>query len=500
MWFVSIQRHACAAVHMNDPLSILIIEDDADTLANLCDILELDGHHVVGASTLAEAKQLAAKQPFRIAISDRKLPDGLIEDLLPELKQAVKDSDIIVITGFADMQSTITAFRLGVTDYVIKPIIPDDLRRTVQRIAEKQRLQDQLAQEHAFAELVVNTAEAIVLVLDLQGRVVQVNPYFEHLTGWSMDDLAGHDWFRSCIPEAERDRIREIFFKTAHELNTSGVVNSVVAKDGTPRQVRWSNTTLKDLSGDVTSILAVGVDISDLTAAQERALQSERLAAIGQTMTALAHESRNALQRIQAASEMLALEVEGNENALQDLKSIQRANEDLKCLLEEVRSFAAPIQMRPIATKLPDVWRRVWEDLALSHSDRDVELIERIDECNVEVNIDVLRLEQVFRNLFENALAAGDDPLRIKLECVCGTEQVTLRFTDNGPGIPEKNIPKLFKPFFTTKQTGTGLGLSICQRIMEAHHGSINALPADQGACFQLCLPREKPCEVSVHA
>lgn len=485
---------------MNDSLSILIIEDDADTLANLCDILELDGHHLVGVSSLAEAKRIAKVHSFGIAISDRKLPDGLIEDLLPELIEALAGCEIIVITGFADMKSTITAFRLGVTDYVIKPIIPDDLRSTVQRIAEKKRLEEELAREHEFAEHVLSTAEAIVLVLDLNGHVIQFNPYFEQLTGWRIAELRGKDWFSNCIVESEQERIKEVFFATAHDIHTRGVVNAVLGRNGNLHQIRWSNTTLKDRDGEVNSVLAVGVDVSDLTAAQERALQAERLAAIGQTMTALAHESRNALQRIQAASEMLELEVEGNSNAQHDLKAIQRASEDLRCLLDEVRSFAAPVHMRPEAVKLPEVWRRVWTDLSASHKSRDVALVEAIESCNVEVEVDPFRMEQVFRNLFENALAACDDPVQIKLMCVCDGEQIKLLIKDNGPGISSDQLPNLFKPFFTTKPTGTGLGLSICQRIVEAHKGTIEATMNDDGACFVLRLPRRLPCDLSFHS
>ncbi len=477
---------------MNDPLSILIIEDDADTLANLCDILELDGHHVVGRSSFADAQEVARSESFSIAITDRMLPEGMIEDLLPELIRMIDGAEIIVVTGYADMKSTITAFRMGVTDYVIKPIIPDDLRSTVKRIAEKKRLENALAREHAFADLVVTTAEAIVLVLDLQGNVMQFNPYFEQLTGWSLDELRGKDWFEMCVVDSERERIKEVFVATANDVKTRGIVNSVKGKDGKLHQIRWSNTTLDRGDGCVNSVLAVGVDVSDLTTAQQRALQAERLAAIGQTMTALAHESRNALQRIQAASEMLELEVGENVNAQKDLRAIQRANKDLQCLLEEVRSFAAPIQLRREPVRLPDIWRRVWEDLTASHRDRNVELVQTIDTCNVDVQVDILRMEQVFRNLFENALAACQDPVRIQLKCVCENDEIRLTICDNGPGLQRGDTEKLFQPFFTTKQTGTGLGLSICQRIVEAHHGEIETVPTPVGACFEIRLPRKR--------
>lgn len=485
---------------MSEPFGILIIEDDADTLANLCDILTLDGYKVVGVNSIAEARRVAEQQSFGIAITDRKLPDGMIENLLPELKATLDRAEIIVVTGFADMESTITAFRMGVTDYVIKPIIPEDLLRTVRRIAERQQLEEELAREHEFAELVLHTAEAIVLVLDLDGRVRQFNPYFTQLTGWQSGQLVGEDWFVHCIAESECERIREVFMRTAHDSDTRGIINRVLGRDGKQHQVRWSNTALRDRDGNVNAVLAVGVDISDLTSAQQRALQSERLAAIGQTMTALAHESRNALQRIQAATEMLQLEVEGHENAQRDLAAIQRAGQDLQCLLEEVRSFAAPIHLKRSRVSISELWRRVWDDLNQSHLCRDAEIIESAKCGDAEAEIDSQRMEQVFRNLFENALAACCDPVRIELECHCRQGELSVVVADNGPGMNDEQLGKLFEPFFTTKQSGTGLGLAICQRIVNAHGGSIQAETNHSGARFEIRLPQSMPSDVKLHA
>ncbi|MEM0926627.1 MAG: ATP-binding protein, partial [Planctomycetota bacterium] len=410
----------------------------------------------------------------------------------PQLRDVLGRAEVIVVTGFADLQSTITELRLGVSDYVIKPIIPDHLRRTVVRIAENHRLEKALAEEHAFADLVLNTAEAIVLVLDLDGHVVQFNPYFEQLTGWSKEVLVGQDWFEMCIEDADRKRIRDVFLETAQQADTRGVINNIVGQDGRRYQVRWSNTTLANHRGEITSVLAVGVDISDVTDAQNRALQAERLAAIGETMTGLAHESRNALQRIQAATEMLLLEVENNETALKDVRAIQRANSDLKCLLDEVRSFAAPIHLRYETIGLETVWRRVWHDLKAKRSGRMIELIESAPQ-DLSIEVDVLRMEQVFRNLFENAIAATDGPVKIFVEAIPTQETMAVIIRDDGPGLTSEQQQKLFEPFYTTKQTGTGLGLAICQRILQSHHGTICAVsPAAGGAEFRISLPIKK--------
>ena len=475
---------------MNHTFRILIIEDDADTRTNLSDILQLDGHEVHGAATFKDSVSVTTAHQIGMVIADRRLPDGMIEDFLPQLKANSPNSEIIVVTGLGDMQSTIAALRLGVTDYVIKPIIPDDIRAIVNRIAEKHWLQAELAEEHHFADEVLKTAEAVILVLDLQGSVIRFNPYFQQLTGWSIHELKGKDWFENCIAEVDRDRIKDVFIRTAHDAHTRGVVNDVRGKDNGSYKIRWSNTTLKRPDGTVYAVLAVGVDITDLEEAQSRALQAERLAAIGQTMTALAHESRNVLQRIRAASDVLSLEIVGNRDAEESLDMIQRASSDLQRLLEEVRSFAAPIQLHRSSSDLSSVWQRTWKDIAVSRSGREAELVETLDSVGLRIELDILRMEQVFRNLFENSLAACRDPVHICVDCRCEEDVVELRYRDNGPGLNQEQQQKLFEPFYTTKNSGTGLGMPICQRIIEAHGGTIRLQPSNGGACFLIRLPR----------
>ncbi len=480
----------------DDGLNILLVEDDAATRANLTDILELDGHHVMGARSLSESRTILAIGNTGVVILDRKLPDGTAEEFLPELRQFAPNVETIVVTGYADMDSTISALRHGVTDYILKPINPDALRNCLRRIIERQRIAFELLREQQFVGQIFQTAEAVILVLDLDGNVVRFNPYFQEISGWALNELLGKNWFTHCIPDRDQAWIREVFLRTARDAGSEGIVNCILTKNRVERWIRWSNTTLKGSDGRTTAVLAVGIDVTEFRATQELAKRNDRLAAIGQTMTALAHESRNALQRIRAGVEVLALDLEQNPTAQRDLKSIQRATSDLHQLLEEVRSFAAPIVLHCENTRLPDIWRRVWRQIIQARNDRDVELIESISMNVPSANVDVLRLEQVFRNLFDNSLEACTDPVKISVRCWSPSpESIEIVVNDNGPGMNCEQQSKVFDPFFTTKSQGTGLGMSIVQRIVEAHQGTIQIGPSDlidgaSGAVFVIQIPR----------
>ncbi|HKI36560.1 MAG TPA: response regulator [Gemmataceae bacterium] len=365
---------------MNHPIAtrVLVIDDDADTQANLRDILELDDYEVVTAGSAAEALACADWERTRAIILDRVLPDGTAEELLPRLKELAPHADILIVTGHSDLQGAIAALRQGAADYILKPINPDALRASLARIAERQRLQSQL--KHA----------------------------------------------------------------------------------------------------------------------QEQALQSARLAAIGQMMTGLAHESGNALARSQACLEMLALEVQDRPEALDLIQRIQKAQDHLRQLYEEVRGYAAPLRLEREVWDVSGVWRQAWTNLAVQRQGRDAELREETAGVDLHCPVDHFRLEQVFRNMFENSLAACRGPVRLTLACadagLDGRPALRIAVRDNGPGLSPEQRQRIFDPFFTTKTKGTGLGMAIAKRIIDAHGGLIAAgNGAGPGAEILITLPRDVP-------
>lgn len=318
---------------MNQELTILIADEDAGTRSDLCRILKLDGYGVLAASCFAEARQMIATHSIHLVILDRQLPDGTAEQLLPEFRALLPLAPLVVITAYADIESTIAAFPLGADDYILKPVNADAMRVSVRRLLRLQSVEAELADSHRLTEQLLATAPALVWILDLEGKVVRFNAYFAENLGWKLGDVQGKDWFQHFVPDRDRERLRARFEEVIQADQLHGVVNRVLASDGSERQIRWSNSLLKDQAGEPVSVLAIGVDVTDLIAAQQQALRSERLAAIGQTLNALAHESRNGLQRIQASVEMLTLAIDSDSEARRDLDSIARAAKDLRLML-----------------------------------------------------------------------------------------------------------------------------------------------------------------------
>jgi PAS domain S-box-containing protein len=477
------------------PIQVLVIEDDADTRANLADILELDAHRVDAAASIAEALDRANWAEYSAILLDRILPDGNAEEFLPRLKRLAPEAAVLVVTGYADLAGAIAALRQGAADYILKPVNADALRASLARIAERRQLA--LAKERsetAFRTL-IEAAPCLIVILRPDRSIAYFSPFAEKLTGYQASEVLGKDYFSVFLPEESlQQAMNQEIRRVLAGVPTRGFEDQVRCKDGSRRWMVW-NAELLSHYEEGPAILAVGQDITILKLAQEQALQSARLATIGQMVTGLAHESRNALQLIQASLEMLSLEVEDRPEALELIASIQAAEDRLHRLFEDIRGYAAPIQLERDTYNLARVWRNVWEHLAPLRNGRQVVLREHTDRIDLSCAVDLFSLERVFRNIFENSLAACRDPVQIDVECseveVNGQLGLRIIVKDNGPGLGAEQRQRIFEPFYTTKRQGTGLGMAIAKRIVEAHGGEIAVgVGMGKGAQIIITLPR----------
>jgi PAS domain S-box-containing protein len=366
--------------------------------------------------------------------------------------------------------------------------------RWLLRDVSQVRLAEQaLRSQKHFADSLVEAAEAMILVVNPHGRILRSNPYLQNVSGYEAPDLLDCDWSDLLLEPGERPAARELL---GTALRTGSARNdnlTLLTRDGRRRSITWLARVFG--AGPEKAVALLGHDTTDLREARDQALRVERLAAVGQTITALAHESRNALQRVQACVSLLNLRLQGQPEALDLLGRLQQARDDLSCLYENVRTFATPVQLDRRLCDVREVWRQAWDDLAAARADKRAELREEVGDVNTWCPADPFHLRQVFRNLLENALSAAAESATITVRCseadTPGRPALRIAVRDDGPGFTEEQRRRAFEPFFTTKHRGTGLGLAICRHVVEAHGGRI-ALgdPNVPGAEVIVTLPR----------
>jgi len=475
-----------------EPL-ILVVDDDEDTRLNLSDILELHGFRVNAAAAARELFARRAWDDVALVLLDRKLPDSTPSDVIRRLHKEAPDTAVIIVTGHADIEGAITALRGGAADYILKPVNPDALVASVQRVLQRQQDAREIARlsrvlassEEQYRRLFESTLDGLV-VIDDDERLVAMNPAACSILGGEASKLLGRSLaelqlMTNGTPHPAR---RGDFFSDA---SSSGECQ-LQRGDGAAIDLEYRAVASFTRGRHLISLR----DVTDRKRAEERARQAERLAAIGETMAALVHESRNALQRSKACLEMLALEVENSPEALKLVARIERAQEDLHRLFEEVRQWAAPLHLRREECDLREVWIETWHHVAQAQRSRKVRLKEDL-QCNASCPVDRFAMSQVFRNIFENAVEASPAEAAVELRCFerphGASRELVINITDHGPGLSAEEQQRIFEPFFTTKAKGTGLGMAIASRIVHSHGGTI-AARTRQGAQIELALPK----------
>lgn len=350
-----------------------------------------------------------------------------------------------------------------------------------------------------LSEAVRNLAEGVLITsaeLDWPGpRIIFVNEAMSRITGYAADEMIGRTprMFQGGRTSRQAlDRVKESI--RAGKPCSVELLN--YRKDGSVYDVELHVSPVKDDQGRLAHFVSIHHDITPRKRSEERLLQSERLAAIGQTIAGLAHESRNALQRSKACLEMLKDSVEGDSEALDLIERAQKAQDHLHHLYEEVCGYAAPIKPQRDAVDLAAVWRDTWSHLAQSRNHKNVQLEEQIENQDFRCEVDRHCMLQLFRNILENAIYACPNPGKVVVRCTATewNDRPALRisFWNDGPAFTQDEQARIFDPFFTTKTHGTGLGMAIAKRIVSAHDGCIAiGDSSNEGAEIVIKLPRQ---------
>ena len=133
----------------------------------------------------------------------------------------------------------------------------------------------ELTIQQELTQGVIDTAQVIILVLDIEGKIVQFNPFMEKLTGYFLEEVKGKDWFSTFLPDENHDEIRSVFKKAIANIQTSGNQNPIVCKDGRLVDTLWYDKTFKDINGNIKGLISIGVDITKYKKQEELLRKSE---------------------------------------------------------------------------------------------------------------------------------------------------------------------------------------------------------------------------------
>ncbi|MGH7703359.1 MAG: ATP-binding protein, partial [Gemmatimonadales bacterium] len=339
------------------------------------------------------------------------------------------------------------------------------------------RLFEMIRQSKEEWETAFNALAEGIAVVDGSGKVRRANRALARLIDVPAPAMIGQPFWEIVIGGAES--MAGLMEAAARGERQPPVL---VRSDAINRILRLTAAPLSDLA-DGAAVVVLVEDVTEQQALETKVIQNEKLAAVGQLVSGVAHELNNPLTSIAGLSEFLLERPPIPAPEREHLRVIHEQAERASRIVQNLLTFARKGAPEATTVDLNDVVARTAVLIAYELKLRGIELEQRLNPAPVTIRGDRYELQQVLLNVLTNAAQAveghGGAPPRVIVETARDGAHAVVRVQDNGPGVPLHLVPQLFTPFFTTKEPGegTGLGLSISYGIVESHGGKLLYAP-----------------------
>jgi len=485
-------------------VNILVIDDEAVIRDGCVKVLTKDSWKVDTAADGVAGLEMVKANRYDILLLDLMMPgiNGL--EVIPMVKDIDPDLYIIVITGYATIETAVEAMKKGAFDYISKPFTPDQLRMGVRRVLENKSLRLEadflrkeqekgllaIAQEKSKIITILNCMPDGVIVVDEARRIALYNPIAGKLLKISGEAVIGEqigacigceDFCRAVNEVLESSPARDV--RIAKEIESEGFP---------PLMVHVAPVQMED--GRIIGVVVILQDISDQKMMEKikhdlitkitheikapaATISQLLMAALDETAGTLKDEQRNFVTRAREWSEEIL-------QLVTDLLNISKTESGIAV------QKLVPLNMNEI----------IGEVVELIKPQADKKKIEIITDLNDDlplINADINGMRDVFTNLLSNAVKYSDEETRVSISSKTDNDYLKISVSDRGFGIRKEDIPFLFDKFFRVKNEktryimGTGLGLPIVKQIIDAHYGMIEVSSEEnKGSTFTVFLPK----------
>ena len=384
----------------------------------------------------------------------------------------------------------------------VEPVVDDTNKAiavvcTARDLSELRKVQAVAREHQSLLNNILESARESIYAVDPCGRFKWCNSATLKGLGFQRSEFIGRPLL-DMVYEGDRQMVCEKL-AAAFTGEPQTYEMRYFSHDGRLRYARVDNSPLV-VEGKTTGVLGIARDITEQKEERERAARADKLRALGQLASGVAHDFNNSLAAILGRAQLLRRQV--NDPALvRNLDIIQTAAEDAAATVRRIQTFARKsavkeFELLDVSSLLNDaieITRTRWENEARL---RGLEYQVRLEaERGHNTYGSASELREVFVNLIVNAVDAMPRGGKLLIQCRRNDNRLQLQFSDNGMGMPDDVRQKIFEPFFSTKGAhGTGLGLSVSYSIIERHEGSISVITqVGRGSTFTIDLPAVKP-------
>lgn len=472
----------------NAKVKILVVDDDEDDfIITSSYIKDIPGKsfQVDWCPKYTDALKHMKDCNYDLYFVDYRLGAKSGVELLKEAIQAGCQEPIILLTGKGNYEVDIEAIQQGAVDYLIKSDLGvEKLERSVRYALERSATMKAFKANERRYRQVFEKSKDIIFIANEQLRIVEINDAVTSMLNYTRNEAIGKS-LSDLIEQEQHKKYLSLLLNSGKDVNDWEV--TLTTKDGEKKVCIFTATVEAEDGNYIQGIIH---DITNLKKMEKATILSEKLGAAGRLVRTLAHEVRNPLNNITLSIEQLQQE------ALDDtvqmyLDIVSRNSKRINGLINELlnSSKQTDIALKAFAMQkvLDDVIDASIDRLTLKR----LQLKINYPSEALYILADTEKLKLALLNIVINAIEAMEEGQGILTISLGETDRaVVLTITDNGCGISEESIARLFEPYFTQKRNGVGLGLAFTLNILQAHKASIEVSSVlNEGTTFTITFP-----------
>jgi PAS domain S-box-containing protein len=480
--------------------------------------LKVDGHRVFTALSGEEALAVFEEKQPEIVVTDIKMPGMNGIEVLQQIKARNAETEVIIITGHGDIDSAIEALQHGASDFINKPVRDEALSIALNRAREKYDIKKQLREytddleakvEAATRELrrranfqtkLIRSSNDGIIATDQNLNIVLYNPGAERIFGYEPVEVIARRSIRNIYPDHLAKRFEAAMGdKNGARAEFDWQETQIANKDGEQIPVRFSGTVLYENSHTMGSV-AFFQDLREIKRLEKELLRSERLAAIGQTVAGLAHGIKNILHGFKGGSYLVEIGLKRDDTDKLDSgwqmikKNIRRTSD----LVLDLLSYSKQREPNIVVCRPNEIVDEVCDIVQVRADEANIRVERALDPVIGQVKMDPHTLHQALLNLATNAVDAclfderSDKNWVVRVKSIRrSASHLGFEVSDNGIGMSQETLAKLFTSFFSTKgHRGTGLGLMVTRKLIDESRGDISVTSQPgSGTTFSVSLP-----------
>jgi PAS domain S-box-containing protein len=355
----------------------------------------------------------------------------------------------------------------------------------------QEALQRSLVRAERLLASVVESTDDCIFTSDADGNVVTLNQAARRRLGYEVP--ARPLSYRDILDESDRRRVGVEIDEAVRAARSWRGSVTAVTRDGRAFPAHLALACVFETDGRVLGTVGALRDLTELVATQQRLIEREKLASLGEMAAVVAHDIRNPLGGIKTAAQFLPSRPIDDVVVVGELmQSILAGVSQIESIVTDLLDYARGTTLDRQKYRLGEVVGPAVDAYAAKARESGITLVARGLDTDVPVIVDGQRLRRVFVNVISNALEAAEHRpgARVEVTLYRHDKDAVVEVTDNGGGIAPEARAKLLQPFFTTKPTGTGLGLVIAKKIMDLHGGKIEVdTTPGVGTAVRLVIP-----------